>query len=407
MKILFFHILTILTFGSLFAQTTTSISAGAWNTGGNWNNGVPADGGTATINRHMTLNKHLNINDGNYSVTDAGKITDPAGGTDYNIDVRGTGVFTVSGNVVIGGDLEIRNFGVFTLKGCDTMTVNGDVRFSNFAVVTIESCAVLFINGDLDIRNDNTTQLDGNVVVAGNLTSRNSAVITGTGNLQTNGEVDIRNSSTIFGTTTACSPGPCEYGSGGGLPIVLVDFTADRKSCKYVSLEWTTESEINNDYFTLEYSIDGRNYTHVATIEGSGNTSKVMNYHFNHQVEGLNRTIYYKLSQTDFDGKKEEFDVIALNNSNPNDCRDLFGAHIYPNPGNGSNITIDFTGLIGEKVNVLIRNMSGRILYESAINVSQEVGVSLTDVGELPKGVYFVSLENESKSTTIKYIVTH
>jgi len=29
---------------------------------------------------------------------------------------------------------------------------------------------------------------------------------------------------------------------------------------------------------------------------------------------------------------KEEFDVIALNNSNPNDCRDLFAAHIYPNP---------------------------------------------------------------------------
>ncbi|MBR9831648.1 T9SS type A sorting domain-containing protein [bacterium] len=405
MRFVFGLIWLIFMFESVTAQTTITTTPGSWNTSGNWNNGVPADGGTATVSHNMTLNKNLNINNGNYTVTDAGKITDPSGGTDYDIDVRGTGTFTVSGNVVIGGDLEVRNFGVFTLKGCDTMIVDGDVRFSNFAEVTIESCAVLYINGNLDIRNDNTTQLDGNVVVVGDLTSRNSAVIIGTGNLQTNGEVDIRNSSSIFGSTSPCSPGPCDYGTGSGLPIVLLDFSVSRISCQKIELKWVTGSEVNNDYFTLESSTDGKNFSAIARVNGAGNSSSTINYSYLLEME--NELTYFRLTQTDYNGAKEVFDMIALRPQNGLNCQSVLTAKVYPNPGNGNSLTLMVNGLSEGASEIRINDLNGAILYEERISGygSKELKVNL--LHPLKPGIYFLTLVNGEKSTSIKYIVVN
>lgn len=387
------------------AQTTTSVSDGTWNTNANWSNRVPADRGIATVNHLMILNTNLTINNGNYTVTDAGKITDPSGGADYNIDVRGTGSFTVSGTVIIGGDLEIRNSGSFILKGCDTMIVNGDVRFSNQAEVTIESCAVLIINGDLDIRNNNTTNLDGNIVVAGDLTSRNSAVIVGTGNLQTKGEVDIRNSSSIFGSTTPCRTGPCDYGVGSGLPIELLDFSANYSSCKQIELRWSTASEINNNYFTLETSLDGIVFSELAKLRGAGNSSKELHYDYRYSVKNGNSTRYFRLTQTDYDGAYEVFDVIALNPTNELDCKKELKLNAYPNPGNGSDLTLDISGLNGNQATLLIHNMNGVLLYEEAINGSDTMGIKLSQHKRLEPGVYFITLLNDGKKTSFKYLV--
>lgn len=135
---------------SASAQVTSTISTGNWNTAGNWSNGVPGDGATATINNSMTLNTDLSIKTGNYTVTDLGEIIDPAGGTNYSIDVSNSGILDVSGNVLIGGNLLVRNSPKFTVRGCDTMTVQGNVTFSQTSTVTVESCAVLFIDGDMD-----------------------------------------------------------------------------------------------------------------------------------------------------------------------------------------------------------------------------------------------------------------
>ena len=95
------------------------------------------------------------------------------------------------------------------------------------------------------------------------------------------------------------------------LPIQLISFTGNPNMDKTVSLYWIVASEINNDYYTIEHSMDGYKWSLVGVVDGAGNTSTVLNYTFKHLEPkfGIN---YYRLKQTDFDGKFEKFGPISV-----------------------------------------------------------------------------------------------
>lgn len=99
-------------------------------------------------------------------------------------------------------------------------------------------------------------------------------------------------------------------------PVLLeVDLTKFNIECEIVpTIEWTTKSEVNNDYFTIERSCDGINYIEVATINGNGNSSEPIDYaYYDHDRNNCNSKIwYYRLSQTDFNGKRRELRMLAI-----------------------------------------------------------------------------------------------
>jgi|TARA_B110000503_G_C7162266_1_gene420185 hypothetical protein len=158
------------------------------------------------------------------------------------------------------------------------MTFRGNVLFAQTASVTVESCAVLFIDGDADMQNSGAITINGNMIVGGNSTIKNSASIIGSGNLQVVGTTDIRNTSTIFGSNTGCDPGPCTFGVGGSLPIELLSFSAVLLSETAVEINWETLTELNNDFFILDYSLDGENFNEIAQIAGAGNSQTLKKY---------------------------------------------------------------------------------------------------------------------------------
>lgn len=88
------------------------------------------------------------------------------------------------------------------------------------------------------------------------------------------------------------------------LPIELSEFNGDCNKIK-----WVTESELNNDYFTLERSVDGNFWNVESIVEGSGTTQQRKEYYVNVNNEGVN---YYRLTQTDFNGLSEVFKVISI-----------------------------------------------------------------------------------------------
>ena len=96
------------------------------------------------------------------------------------------------------------------------------------------------------------------------------------------------------------------------LPVELSNFNVryDEKS-KNVLLDWTTETEVNNDYFTIERSKDLVNFEVVDVVKGNGNSNITQNYHLidNKPLKG---TSYYRLKQTDYDGQFEYFKPVAV-----------------------------------------------------------------------------------------------
>ncbi len=164
-------------------------------------------------------------------------------------------------------------------------------------------------------------------------------------------------------------------GAGAALPVKLSTFnlSSDGKDC---SINWATNSEINNDYFNVEHSIDGKNFEVIGTVKGKGNSTQKQNYNYIHvqAPKGIN---YYKLTQVDFDGKVETFNVKSIKiganfslRAYPTESSDM----IYiENPNNATIGIYDVTG----KLQMAIQN-------ENKI-----------DISNLTNGIYFVKSEKE------------
>ena len=98
-----------------------------------------------------------------------------------------------------------------------------------------------------------------------------------------------------------------------GLPIELIEFGGFNKG-PINHLFWTTASETNNSYFSIERSNNGYDWELAGNVSGAGNSSNYLNYEFldNDFSQELN---YYRLIQTDYDGKNEVFKTITIDNS--------------------------------------------------------------------------------------------
>lgn len=89
-------------------------------------------------------------------------------------------------------------------------------------------------------------------------------------------------------------------GTSVSLPIDLLSFDSEVKNDR-VNLLWSTASEVNNDYFNIERSDNGKDWRTISETDGAGNSSQMMNYQIfdNSPISGK---AYYRLKQTDFDG---------------------------------------------------------------------------------------------------------
>lgn len=94
------------------------------------------------------------------------------------------------------------------------------------------------------------------------------------------------------------------------LPIELYSFNGHNNE-NVNELYWVTETEINNDYFTVERSMDGINFVSVADVAGAGNSNSLLDYQLTdyNPYTGIN---YYRLKQTDFNGSFSYSDLIAI-----------------------------------------------------------------------------------------------
>ncbi|MDC0338410.1 GEVED domain-containing protein [Flavobacteriales bacterium] len=111
--------------------------------------------------------------------------------------------------------------------------------------------------------------------------------------------------------------------SSNTLPIELVSFSGEKKDNRNI-LNWTTASEINNAYFTIEKSYNGFDFEWVGTQEGTSPSTQIINYSLS-DYDVLETLNYYRLKQTDFDGKFEYSNTISIDNRVDNSFKEIMG----------------------------------------------------------------------------------
>jgi hypothetical protein len=153
-------------------------------------------------------------------------------------------------------------------------------------------------------------------------------------------------------------------------------------------ITWITESEHNNDYFNLHRSFDGENFEIIATIDGAGNSTQLLNYSVpDYDIRfGM---VYYQLEQVDFDGKNTKSQIIALNRNNSENGL----VNVYPNPTEGI-LTIDINVSTQEGGFVRIEGINGMLIYEQQIE-GKGVHQITHDMTFLSSGLYFIRYLDE------------
>jgi hypothetical protein len=180
---------------------------------------------------------------------------------------------------------------------------------------------------------------------------------------------------------------PCNTITCLTLPVGLLKFAADPLN-ENVLLSWSTISETDNSYFTVERSADALTWFALTQIKGSGQTTGIINYEYEDvkPIKGIN---YYRLSQTDFDGRKKYFDIVYVDHK----LNTEFRSTLYPNPTNGGYVNINVDHAPGD-LKVEVVDLLGQVVSSSHIPLSDSgIMVSVPASGQL----FFVVISSGSQ----------
>jgi hypothetical protein len=156
------------------------------------------------------------------------------------------------------------------------------------------------------------------------------------------------------------------------LPTGLLTYNGEIINGQSV-LSWQTNSEQNNDYFTVAHSTTGYDFEVIGQIQGAGNSSTLNDYNLIHSrpAQGIN---YYKLTSTDFDGTNYTKGIVSLL-FNSNGCYfDAQTSEIKFNERSDYRIFSMDGKLLGE-----VMNESSLLFNQQGIVLIQDLRTGLTE----------------------------
>jgi len=176
-------------------------------------------------------------------------------------------------------------------------------------------------------------------------------------------------------------------------PIEWSNF-AGRCIGQHVVLNWTTATETNNDYFTVERSVKGLHWQTIGTVEGAGNSSSRQDYTFTDRLPHTEAS-FYRLKQTDFTGIFTYGGIVGVEK-----CGDDYAPVVaaYPNPSNGNFILL-FSGDPEQVYATEVFNAGGQKIYRSTGFQPK------FDLSDQAPGIYILNVQLDSKTINLKVVV--
>ncbi len=183
-----------------------------------------------------------------------------------------------------------------------------------------------------------------------------------------------------------------EY-DGGALPITLGSFEA-QISGTAGDLRWITFKEENNIGFDIERSPDGKTFQSIGQVSSkanNGNSSMKISYTYTDE-NPLNGNNFYRLKQTDFDGKTSYSVVRVLNFAKSGSIG------LYPNPAHN---TLTVYG--NDVTNIILSNLTGQTIQAP---ITYSGALAVINVSALNAGTYFANvISANGTSTSLRFCV--
>jgi len=246
--------------------------------------------------------------------------------------------FENGNSLTLNGSLNMRDKSIefdgsntsFHIGANGTLSMTRGLDFVNGGSGKIDSGASVTLRS---LKTDDNSVLTNNarcIDVNQRIENLNESIINGTGCLSFNGgsgNFRNRGSGGIYGCPDSRLNDCSLDGGSTSLPVELKFFEAEAAEGG-VDLSWATLAEVNNDYFTIERSSDQNLFEVVDTVNGNGNSTRLINYAYRDEIQ-FTGNLYYRLKQTDFNGNSETFDIAVVIVDTAEEEPDL---KVYPNP---------------------------------------------------------------------------
>jgi hypothetical protein len=173
-------------------------------------------------------------------------------------------------------------------------------------------------------------------------------------------------------SNTPGSSGTWHFQCDAITPVELSNFSASARN-EMVMLDWKTESEWNNEYFSIQRSPDGVFFEEIGTVEGAGDSPyNAIHYQFIDESPLLGSN-YYRLEQFDFDGISS-FSSIRVQN--------VESFHTMSSTSSG--VMIQYANeVINDQITIL--NISGQV-----VDTRLFTGNTFRYSTQLPAGIYIM-----------------
>ena len=203
----------------------------------------------------------------------------------------------------------------------------------------------------------------------------------------TSGSFGSAGAGVIFNTPTTWS----SYNSGCSnftpLPLKLTSFYA-KPNESAVQLNWHVETEENVNYYLIERSTDGLNFSPISTIKSMATVNQ--NYSLDYTTTDYNPQYginYYRLTNIDNDWQSHIHKTIMLNYNQHH------SSNVWVNQTE-TDVVISFTPAFKNKQFYLI-DMNGKLISNYK-NTNDELNYFIIPKYTLPKGLYVIGCSDGS-----------
>jgi hypothetical protein len=290
---------------------------------------------------------------------------------------------TVSGNMLL--DFQSANTTIIINSGV-TVTISGDLNLNGNAGVKD-----FIVNGTLIVLNNFNAQ--NNIDYGGNGIIRVDGTWQGNGNASDcpapcNLVFDVPNC--LQSTDPICQ----DVTSNPFLPITLVSFAGRIFNQNHIDFKWQTANELNNHYFSLQGSADGKNFIDFAKIEGRGTNNQIQNYQYSWLVNDL-RWQYFRLKQVDFDGKEHIYNSIFIPQS-------FHSVKVYPQAFNKRLYQVEIPASLNGEVRLF--SMDGKEIRKITFNTHSEDKVLEIDLSNLNTQFFLLKIQHQNGVDVFKIL---
>lgn len=187
------------------------------------------------------------------------------------------------------------------------------------------------------------------------------------------------------------------------LPIQLISFNASMNKDRQVDLDWETASEINNSFFTIQRSKNLTDIEEIENIPGAGNSSVKSTYHTVDRKPFFGDS-YYRLKQTDFDGRFTLGEWKHVKISDNIIQEDLTVQNVFPNPFYDE-FLVDYTVIESGEITLQLVNDIGQLIFIDKTMASEgKNSYFFSNRNGLAPGMYYFNIFYKGRVKSFKVV---